>query len=152
MNPSRILAVLPCFLALTACEVAYPPTLRPNNTILVVPSANGAVAIPPTCAEWDKESVNPYDNQPLPQLGCATARNLADMVERPEDLIEGRALAKTRGVTMVGAVRRYDNNQTRGLISPSAEVSQAAATTAPTAASNLTGDVTGGGSSSATAQ
>lgn len=136
------------FLALAACESPYAPTPRPDYTIRVMPTAQGNVAIPPTCPDWKTASADPFDNQPMPQFGCANARNLAGMVENPNDLIEGRALANARGVTAVGAIRRYDNNQPRGLITPSAEVSQVAATTAPTAASSLTGDVTAGGSSS----
>ena len=72
------------------------------------------------------------------------ARNLALQVERPADLVEGRELGPQRGVTAVGAIRRYDNNQTRGLIDPeNGADSVAAATTAVTAQSTLTGDVTG---------
>jgi hypothetical protein len=133
---------------LSACCDPYQPTFRPNYVIKVVPTAQGEVAVPPPCPSWSSEISDPFDEQPLPQYGCANARNLASMVERPEDLVQGRALGETRGVTQVGAIRRYDNNQPRGLITPDAEVSQVAATTATTAASSMTGDVTGSSSSS----
>jgi|GEM_PF-975337 hypothetical protein len=140
------------FLALTACDDLYTPTPRPYYVIRVTPTAQGDVATPPTCASWNTDVVDPFDNQPTPQFGCATMRNLASMAENPDDLVEGRPLADARGVTSVGAVRRYDNNQPRGFIMPANEDSQPAVTTASTAASAMTGDVTGGaGSSSSSA-
>jgi hypothetical protein len=72
------------------------------------------------------------------------------MAERPDDLVAGRPIADARGVTEVGAIRRYDNNQTRGLITPDAEVSQVAATTMSTSQSSLTGDITGGAGAATT--
>jgi len=131
-------------LALTACTDPYPPTPRPDYTIHVVSLPAGRVAIPPTCLKWSEATTDPYDNQPLPQLGCATARNLALMVERPDDLVHGRELGPERGVHAVGTIRRYDNDQTRGLIDPqSGTDSVAASTTSFQAAPNLPGDITG---------
>jgi len=149
MNKYHFTSLAFILLGLTACVDPYEPTLRPDYTIRVVPTAQGDVAVAPPCPSWATENADPYDNQPIPQFGCAYARNLALMAERPDDLIEGRPLADARGVTAVGAVRRYDNNQTRGLITPDAEVSQVAATTASTGASSLTGDVTGGAGAAA---
>jgi len=135
---------------LAACTSPYEPTLRPDYSIRVIPTKQGGLAIPPECPSWAEETADPFDNQPLPQFGCASARNLAAMVEKPEDLVIGRKLDNARGVLAVGAVRRYDNNQTRGLVMPGPDNSQVAITTAPTAASEMTGDVTAGGSSSST--
>ncbi|MDP9128591.1 MAG: CpaD family pilus assembly protein [Pseudomonadota bacterium] len=135
-------------IALTACEI-YPPTPKPDYTIGVLPTSKGLVAIPPQCPSYAMALTDPYDNQPLPQFGCATSRNLALMAEQPKDLIQPRELGPTRGVAMVGAVRRYDNNQTRGLIHLSPSVDNAVdVTTSASPASSLTGDVTGGGASS----
>ncbi|MDD4616267.1 MAG: CpaD family pilus assembly lipoprotein [Alphaproteobacteria bacterium] len=139
------------FLALAACD-SFAPTPRPDYTIHVVPGAHGsAVAIPPNCPSWNDALANRFDNQPLPQFGCATARNLAVLVENPNDLVEGRNLASQRSVTAIGAIRRYDNNQTRGLLIPVQETSSTGATTAPTGSSALTGEITtpstGGGAS-----
>lgn len=131
-------------LMLSACETPYPPTMRPDYTIRVTPSAQGGTAIPPTCPSWSAERANPYDNQPLPQYGCTDARNLAAMVETPNDLVRPRELGPMRGVAAVGAMRRYDNNQQRGLIVPGAESNQVAITTASTSASQLSGDITAG--------
>lgn len=131
-------------LSLTACDTIYPPTPKPDYTIKVVKTKNGSVAVPPACPDWSSATTNPFDNQPLPQFGCANARNLAIMVDRPEDLVHGRPLGDSSGVLAVGAIRRYNNNQTRGLIDTDSSADSAAAiTTAPTAASSMTGDVTG---------
>jgi type IV pilus biogenesis protein CpaD/CtpE len=130
-------------MALVACEDMYPPTPRPNYTIRVEPTASGSVAIPPECHSWNEAVANPLDSQPLPQFGCATARNLASLADNPNDLVEGRTLGHSRAVLSVGAIRRYDNNQTRGLIMPVSETSQVAATSATTATSSMSGDATG---------
>ena len=130
-------------LTLTACVDPYDPTMRPDYAIRVTPTQDGGIAVAPPCPSWATETSDPYDNQPVPQFGCADARNLAAQVETPNDLVQARPMGDMRGVTAVGAIRRYDNNQTRGLIIPGAESSQAATTTSATAASPMTGDVTG---------
>ncbi len=147
MNLSRSFFLAAGFLSLAACQDIFSPTPTPDYTINVSPTASGSVATPPECASWNDDLVNPSDGQALPQFGCATARNLANMVENPDDIVEGRDLANMRGVTAVGAVRRYDNNQPRGLIMPAADSSQTAVTTSPSGSSSIVGDVTGGGSS-----
>ena len=131
-------------LALAACDL-YPPTPHPDYTIHVVSTPQGDVAVPPTCASYVTAVQDPFDNQPQPQFGCATARNLALSVERPSDLVQGRELGPERGVNAVGSIRRYDNNQTRGLIDPESSTdSIVSITTAPVSNSPMTGDITGG--------
>lgn len=149
MTKSRFTFIAFGLLALVACEDPYTPTPRPDYTIRVVPTtqqgpSQGSIAVPPTCPSWNTEVVDPYDDQPLPQFGCADARNLALMIDNPNDLVKGRPLGEARGVQAVGTIRRYDNNQPRGLIMPGADGSSAAITTAPTASSTLSGDETGG--------
>src|ERR1700689_3348682 len=87
-------------LGISACAVS--PT--PDYTIRVVPASNGqaAQAIPPTCPHWSDNDLNFFDNQPLPQFGCADARNLAMMVDNPEDLLQGRNPGPANGVTTAG--------------------------------------------------
>ncbi len=132
-------------LALAACADPYPPTPKPDYAIRIAPSAKGLVAVPPECPSYATATIDPYDNQPLPQFGCANARNLAMMVEKPEDLLKGREMGDTRGVIAVGAMRRYDNNQTRGLIDTTSSPNSAVATTtASTPSSGMTGDAAGG--------
>jgi hypothetical protein len=140
MTLSRCLFLSVSLLALAGCSDFYSSTLRPDFTIRVTPTEQGSVATPPECPSWAEENANPFDNQPLPQFGCAHARNLADMIENPDDLVEGRTMGKERGVTAVGAVRRYDKNQTRGLIWTGPDVNEVAKTSASTATSPLSGD------------
>ncbi len=153
MNKAYLVFSFLSLMALTACVDPYESTLRPDYVIRVTPTEQHgkSVATPPACPSWNTDVTDPFDSQPLPQFGCAHARNLASMVENPNDLVEGRPLANARGVTSVGAVRRYDNNQPRGLITPDSETSQQAVTTAPTATSPMTGDVTGGAGSASSA-
>lgn len=123
-------------LLLTGCE----PTLRPDYRIAVMPTPEGMVAIPPECPSWTTEATNPFDGQPVPQFGCAHARNLAIMVEHPEDLIQGRDLGSADANAAANAVGAYRNGQTRGLIDPGKSASQPAVTTAtPASASSSSG-------------
>lgn len=136
-------------LVLAGCIQMYPPTPNPDYAIHVASTPKGSVAIPPVCPGWAMATTDPYDNQLTPQFGCATARNLAMAVERPDDLLHGRNLGPERGVHGVGEIRRYDNDQTRGLLDPQTNVdSVAATTTSSTPASGLSGDATGGAGSS----
>lgn len=129
------------FLVLAGCADPYPPTFTPDYAIRVAPSDHGMVALPPPCPSWATEITDPFDNQPIPQFGCSNARNLAIMVDQPQDLIKGRDLGPASAVTTIGAIRRYNNNQTRGLVDPdSAPDASVAVTTATTPNSPLTGD------------
>lgn len=138
----QYLLLLP-LLALSACDLGIPPTTNPDYTIRVLKTSSGSVAIPPNCPSAFTSTVNPFDEQPLPQYGCAHARNLAMMVEQPDDLVKGRDLGEARSVLIVGSVRRYDNNQTRGLIWTGTDSNAVAVTSASTTSSLLTGDATG---------
>lgn len=138
MNHIRTLILTSGLLSLAACDLVTP---KPDYTIRVVPGATGMVAVPPECPSWNTELAAAMDNQPLPQFGCANARNLASLVENPKDLVMGRDLGDGRGTTAVGTIRRYDNNQPRGLLMPVQETSSTAATTAPVAGSAMTGEI-----------
>jgi len=146
---SRVAVLSLGILALAGCDAIHAPTPRVDYTIGVAHEGTKTTTIPPACAPWSGDEASPLDGQALPQFGCATARNLASMIETPDDLVEGRDLDNERGVTAVGAMRRYDNNQPRGLILPTTDSSQAAASTAATSSSALTGDITAGGTASA---
>jgi hypothetical protein len=138
-------------LSIGACG---PITPAPDYTIRVVPATNGqtAQAIPPECLRWSDDDLNFFDNQPLPQFGCADARNLAMMVDNPEDLLQGHNPGPANGVTTAGSIMRYNNNQTRGLIDLGSQADTTdAATTAPTANSKLTGDTSEASSSDSSA-
>lgn len=136
---------------LTACDSLRNPTPQMDNRIRVVQQGGQSVAVAPTCASWTGDEANPFDNQPFPQYGCATARNLAMMVENPNDLIQGRNMGSARGVLAVGGIRRYDDNVTRGLIWTGTETNVVAVTTSSAPASNVKGNDVGGAKSAAPA-
>jgi hypothetical protein len=147
MKQIHIFALLGLAL-LTACADPYPPTPRPDYTIRVTPSDHGLVAVPPPCPSWTTAVTDPYDNQPVPQFGCANARNLAMMVERPEDLVQGRELGPANGTHAVGSMLRYTNDQTRGLLWTGVDPNSIATTTSSTASSPISGEVSAPSSSS----
>ncbi|HET6521568.1 MAG TPA: CpaD family pilus assembly lipoprotein [Geminicoccaceae bacterium] len=62
---------------------------------------------PPDCPDWSRPSQPDFDNRPLPNLGCATATNLAHMVAEPRDLARGRELGPADGIREAEAIVRY---------------------------------------------
>jgi hypothetical protein len=142
MHITKLVTLL-TLISLGACQIYY-PTPQPDYTIRVMHSNGNYTAIPPTCMNWSTDTINPYDNQRDPQFGCASARNLALMVDKPSDLVNPHATDEGRAVSDVGAIKRYDNNQTRGLIWTGSDPNQAATTTASTPNSAITGDSAGG--------
>ena len=150
IHPERhLLLALFLSISLVACDTLFQPTPTPDYRIHVRSGSQGMTAIAPECPAWSGQEASAFDNQPIPQFGCASARNLAMMVDRPDDLIRGRDFGDSSGVMANGAMRRYYNNQTRGLLdlSSSPDLS-VAVTTATTATSSLTGDATGSASGS----
>lgn len=149
--PSRCAALcaslLLAMIATTSC-VELPPTPKPDYKIHVKAEDGKTTAIPPACASWNTDITDPFDNQPLPQFGCATARNLAMMVERPDDLVNGRPAGAPDAVTSLGAVIRYHNNQTRGLLWTGSDPNTIATTTSSTPASSMTGETAASSGSS----
>ena len=136
----RLLSALVLLPLLAACG---PITPAPDYTVGVAPTADGShmVALAPDCPSWSSNDINFFDNQPLPQFGCANARNLALMVDQPSDLLTGRPSGNPSPVTTAGTILRYNNNQTRGLVALSVSPDSAVdATTAPVSASALTGE------------
>jgi type IV pilus biogenesis protein CpaD/CtpE len=108
-------------LGLTSCGI----TTSPDYSIKLAPTADGQgyVAMPPACPAWSNNDLNLVDNQPLPQFGCATSRNLAIMVDRPEDLIKGRTPDAANGASSAAAMERYNTNKTTPLINPTVDMS-----------------------------
>lgn len=75
----------------------------PPGTARVIVSRT--VAAVPGCPNWQRPSQPNYNNQLLPNFGCAVNANLAAMVANPEDLVHGRegsgvgdAMTNTRAV------------------------------------------------------
>lgn len=132
-------------LGLAACG-DMSPTMNPDYAIRVVPQPDGSyAAVPPECPDYTDNIMNRFDNQPPPQFGCAYARNLAIMVDRPSDLIQGRDSGFGSGLLAAGSIVRYNNNQTRGLVDPATDSNTVATTTAPSSASSMTGETTAAG-------
>jgi pilus assembly protein CpaD len=65
------------------------------------------VAVPPDCPNWSKTPGNDFANTLHSDFGCSTATNLAAMVDRPRDLIEGRELAGAVGDPALAAMHHY---------------------------------------------
>lgn len=94
-------------------------SVNPDYRILVAPAAHGGyVAIPPECASWRDAPEDPFDNQPIPNHGCANARNLALMIDDPRDLIKGKAAGGAPASRAATAIERYQNDKIRGLYDP----------------------------------
>lgn len=117
--PRLTLTALSLLFALGACEMSP----KPDNRIRLMPAANGkgTVAVPPECLNWQSAATAPQDNNPWPQFGCAQARNLAAMVERPEDLETPKPLGPADGVASAISIQNYRVGKTKALIDAKAE-------------------------------
>ncbi len=117
-------------IGLGGCETPQP---RPDYTIKLMPArADGSlVAIPPECEGWESLNYDSLENQPWPRYGCANARNLAVMVDRPDDLVAGRDSGLANPETTANATRRYVTDKTKPLIDPNAKAPLAPSTQLP---------------------
>lgn len=111
---------------LGGCEEAwnnpFEMSSTPDYRIKLMTRPDGRLeAIPPECPSWRTENNSPWQNDPWPQYGCANARNLAAMVEQPEDLIVGRALDPASGSRAAYSIKRYNEGKTAALIDPNAK-------------------------------
>jgi hypothetical protein len=108
---------------LMGCEDMRKNTPAPDLTTKIVPSADGKrmVALPPECENWSKDDEMALENQPSPHFGCANARNLAAMVERPEDLIAGRAMGPSNGGVAGANYALYKQGKTIPLVNPNSK-------------------------------
>lgn len=82
------------------------------TTVNAVPESPGASA----CPQWAQDPADIHDNQPSPYLGCTNDVNLLRMVERPQDLQQGRTLGPTSGERQANAVKAYDTGQVKPFI------------------------------------
>jgi len=120
-------------------------TLRLSTLVLVVATGLGplgcapVIGVPesastPACPQWANDPVDDHANQGSPYLGCTNDVNLLRMVERPQDLQQGRTLGPASGERQAGAVKAYDTDKVKGFSGDTAS---------KTATSN--GATTGGG-------
>src|SRR5688500_14941016 len=61
--------------------------IQPGTIRVVVSRTRAQVA---GCPNWDRPAAPDYDNQQMPNFGCAVNGNLTAMVADPQDLIYGR--------------------------------------------------------------
>lgn len=123
------LSALVLLTALAGCQQTMAP--RPDYRIKLMPSADGRTmtAIPPECPSWQDVRNSPNVNQRMPQMGCATARNLAAQVARPMDLVKARKLGSADATVSAGSISAYRAGKTKALIDPNAEAPTADMTT-----------------------
>ena len=71
------------------------------------------------CPPWSYLSANTHANRASPQLDCANTVNLRAMIDRPEDLAEGRPPGPATGEREARAVEAYRQGKLKPL--PSSE-------------------------------
>lgn len=105
---------------LSAC-VEMHSTPVPDYRVKVMVSPDGqATAVAPECPSWADTNMSPLDNQHWQQFGCANARNLANMVDNPKDLVEPREAGAADGTYGASAVDLYRTGKTKALLNPAA--------------------------------
>jgi len=70
-------------------------------------TVNQTVVSTPNCPNWSKAPGNDFDNTLHSDFGCATASNLAAMIDDPRDLAGGRAMGLAKGDPALAAIDRY---------------------------------------------
>lgn len=92
--------------------------LGPGSVAVIV---GRYIATPPNCPDWRKPANQNFQNSPSSNFGCATATNLALMVEDPADLLRGRPLGPGDAAGLVHGIQRYRSNL---VIPPAGQVTQ----------------------------
>ena len=62
-------------------------TVQPGTVRVVVSRTRASV---PGCPNWDRPASPDFQNQQMPNYGCAVSGNVAAMVADPQDLVHGR--------------------------------------------------------------
>ncbi|AOJ70201.1 MULTISPECIES: CpaD family pilus assembly lipoprotein [Burkholderia] len=93
-------------LALASCLSAPPPLDLPDASAI---GFDGVRAVPPDCGRLAEPShfVDAGYRRPSVAFGCATYRNLAAMLARPEDLVAPVPYAGADAAFAADAVRRF---------------------------------------------
>jgi hypothetical protein len=132
---------------LGGCDTPYSESPAPDYRVRLMTAPGGQlVAVPPECLDWRTVRNGALQNQPWPQFGCSQARNLAAMVEQPEDLAEGRDWGMANGEMAASTMKRYEAGRTMPLIDPNAKT-PAAISSVMTAGEDKGGGGEGGTSS-----
>lgn len=120
------ISVISSIILLCSCADPFAFNPAPDYRIGLVKGTDGKVhAIAPECPDWAFYSNGPFQGEPWPQFGCAHARNLAAMVDRPEDLEHGREMSPALGSNAALGMRRYEQDKTKPLIDPNAKAPMA---------------------------
>lgn len=86
--------------------------VQPGTVRVVVSRTRASV---PGCPNWDRPAEPDYDNQQMPNFGCAVNGNLAAMVADPQDLVHGReGSSVVDPVTAAKAVNSYRTSAPSG--------------------------------------
>lgn len=123
MRYNLIPLALPLLIVLAACAGSEEPEMQGvNRTIDVTRNADGSYkAHAPACPKWDDETLTRYSNDPMPQLGCATAGNLSKMIADPADLVRDKTKANkptaSDGEALSTSVRNYRTGKTPAPVS-----------------------------------
>ena len=91
--------------------------IAPNHVLVLV---DRYVVTPPACPNWTKSPISDHDNEPASNFGCATATDLALMIDDPRDLETGRTLDPATGEPAIDPVTRYRAGKVKPLIGGSA--------------------------------
>jgi pilus biogenesis CpaD protein len=81
-------------------------------------------AAPHPCPPWVDYPIDNHSNRDSPYLGCSNDVNLLRMVERPQDLDQGRALGPANAGRTADAVKSYDKDQVKPYLDAGSHPSQ----------------------------
>jgi type IV pilus biogenesis protein CpaD/CtpE len=84
-------------------------------------------AQPHPCLPWVDYPIDNHSNRDSLYLGCSNDVNLLKMVERPQDLDQGRPLGAANGGRQGDAVKNYDKDQVKPFVDSGSRSSQAGA-------------------------
>ena len=102
---------------ITAKALSAASEVAPNHVLVLV---DRYVVTPPPCPNWTKNPISDHDNEPASNFGCATATDLALMIDDPRDLETGRTLDPATGEPAIAPVTRYRADKVKPLIGGSA--------------------------------
>lgn len=94
---------------------ALPPAsgVAPDHVLVLV---DRYVATAPACPNWTKNPISDHNNEPASNFGCATATDLALMIDDPRDLVIGRTLDPAAAEPAIEPVTRYRAGKVKPLI------------------------------------
>jgi pilus assembly protein CpaD len=92
--------------------MAFEPAVPAGQIRLTV---DHVVASAPNCPNWSKAPGNDFGNTMHSDFGCASASNLAAMVDDPRDLAGGRTMGPGKGDAALQAMHKYRTGKVASL-------------------------------------